>query len=234
MKIAFCIILGPNVSSSFFIEWTKCLTNLISQGHDVITSMYKGAYIDQNRHDAVQNALDANPDYIFSLETDHKFEYTDVLRLVNFLEKDPTKEIVSGLYFMKEIPHNPIPWVTEECILVEYPENDLIEIFCGGLGFAAIRPNVFKKLKKPWFQNPHYKNEDGEDLFFGTRLAEAGITWWMDTGLRIGHGEIYRDHYDKFKGDWLKGKKTIYLGKETCGLQKVKRRDIEINKNIKK
>lgn len=155
------------------------------------------------RNAAIKQALDANADYVFFLDTDHSFEdptnkdgFADpnaALRvLYGAMSKDPNSKqdkIVSGLYRAKqEIGLNYAMWMSVEkgySPIQEWTGN-WISVDVVGLGCCLIDINVFKNVPRPWF---HWDEIDeiSEDFYFLKKAKEYGYGTKVFTDVKLSH-----------------------------------------------
>ena len=134
-------------------------------------------------------------DYIFFLDD-------DVIPPMNTIPKlyGRQKDIVSGLYFAKREPYFPQIFHKTKVqgkqmkdrydAVFDIPENELIEIDACGGGCLLIKKDVFKKLKRPFFQYIPYGEEmlkKGEDFYFSEKAKEAGFKIFCDTSIVCRH-----------------------------------------------
>jgi GT2 family glycosyltransferase len=150
----------------------------------------EGADVAYARNLLAEKAKDV-ADYIMFLDD-------DVLPPMNTITKllSHQKDVVSGLYFAKQEPYFPQIYlknkeVAERYDCVEgYQKDSLIEIdSCGG-GCLLIKAEVFKKLKRPYFQYvPKGENNPrkGEDFYFCEKAKEAGYKIFCDTSIICKH-----------------------------------------------
>ena len=153
----------------------------------------------------------------------------DVLPPMNAITKliSHDKDIITGLYFAKQQPHFPQIFtknkeVTERYDSVEnYAKDSLIEIDACGAGCLLIKTEVFKKLKKPYFQYiPKGENNPrkGEDFYFCEKAKEAGYKIWCDTSIQCKHiGNYYIN-----ANDWEYSLKEIERMRKEMGEEKFK------------
>lgn len=142
-------------------------------------------------------------DYIFMVDD-------DVLPPINAITQlaKHEKDIVSGLYFAKQEPHFPQIFLKNKDnperydSIEKYKKDSLIEIDACGGGCLLIKSDVFRKLKKPYFQYIP-KGEDhprkGEDFYFCEKARDAGFRIYADTSVickHIGTKYITAEHWD--------------------------------------
>lgn len=65
--------------------------------------------------------------------------------------------------------------------------QNLLEVKGNGLCCALISTDVFRRLKKPWFEYRGGKNPIGEDYWFCMQCSGSGIRLHVDTRVACGH-----------------------------------------------
>lgn len=154
-----------------------------------------------------QNKFDY--DYIVFIDTDQVFEPDQVYKLVDTMETNPDIEVLAGIYCMADGHLSTVildwdeqyfsmngrfefktPAELQEMAL-EMPRN-LVQAFYGGLGFSIFRKGVFDKLKYPWFEPLTHKvgmgiDLMGEDVSLFYKMNQAGIKFWIDPYIYVGH-----------------------------------------------
>jgi len=141
------------------------------------------------RNTLVQMALDRDRnapfDYVFWADDDVIFP-TDMLQKLIAHDKD----IVSGLYFARKMPHWPqIYEYAKEApgkfwFKIYYPPAELIEVDAVGAGCLLVKMDVFRKMEKPWFL---FTDELGEDMYFCHKAKQMGYSVFCDTSIKCGH-----------------------------------------------
>jgi GT2 family glycosyltransferase len=142
-------------------------------------------------------------DYIMFIDDDVLLPANAIVKLISH-----EKDIITGLYFAKQEPHFPQIFTKSEKAkgrydsVQEYKQDSLIEIDACGAGCLLIKAEVFKKLKRPYFQYiPKGENNPrkGEDFYFCEKAKEAGYKIFCDTSIickHIGTKCISKDHWD--------------------------------------
>lgn len=105
------------------------------------------------------------------------------------------KDIVSGLYFKRNYPHQPLvfdSWVGDagKFISLKGGEPRLIKIVAAGLGACLIKTSIFDKMEKPYIRLGEFPSaRDGwcDDIGFFRRAFDAGIESYCDTEALVGH-----------------------------------------------
>ena len=174
---------------------------LETAGIDKLQTIYvPGADIACARNALVEGAIG---DYILFLDDDTIPPINVITKLLSH-----KKDIVSALYFAKQEPHFPQIFLENKehkgrfDSIGEYAKDKLIEVDACGAGCLLIKREVFKKLKKPYFQFTP-RGEDtpriGEDFYFCKKAKEVGYKIYCDTSIICGHlgtKIITSDHWD--------------------------------------
>jgi hypothetical protein len=114
------------------------------------------------------------------------------------------KPIVSGLYFLRggrgqpclyvksvTPPGNPYPHTPVSLFPTDRPFKLGKKGGCPGLGCVLIRREVFEALEEPYFdlreRNPKTGEGAGSDMWFFTKVRDAGFEVWVEPRVRCGH-----------------------------------------------
>lgn len=192
MKI---VILTPALRLSgiyFWIDLLKLLLHLIKTNHQVAFYFNESsAPLDIKRNLLAQQGLDENPDYLLWLDMDMRFgpDIFDRLRkwdkqIVSGIYVDRYGKIICKLKNQKEIP------------IKRLKQEKLIRIESTGFGCLLIKPEVFKRLKKPWFE---WHIGRPEDLDWCIKVNEQDFKIYADPTTFVGHGFTERLQYLRFK-----------------------------------
>lgn len=144
----------------------------------------------RNRNIIIQQALDTDCTHVFFLDDDVVIPNDALMKL---LAHD--KDIVSGLYLMRNHPHQPIAFDFAEedgkcrhLILDNYKGQDLIPIVGSGLGCLLVKTEVFRKMEKPWVRMGELESDMWcDDLGFYHRARKHGYQAYLDTTVLVGH-----------------------------------------------
>lgn len=157
-----------------------------------------GSYIDWGRNDIVREALQNNSTHLFFMDQDMLVPEDSIVRLLDY-----DKDIVGGLYFLKQYPHYPVAFHLDPFSRdIDLSPGGLVKVGGVGMGCTLIKTDVLRaikdKLKDEWW----FKIEAGigEDVWFSERAALVGAECWLDTDLTCGHMTdvaITRRHYDE-------------------------------------
>lgn len=104
------------------------------------------------------------------------------------------KDVVSGLYLMRNYPHQPIAFdeafPSGKCkyMFLTDDKRGLIPIVNCGFGAVLVKIEVFKKLQDPWVTLGEIE-KDGwcDDIAFFNKVREAGFELYCDFDMLVGH-----------------------------------------------
>lgn len=153
-------------------------------------SMSHGQSPARNRNIIIQQAIDNNFTHVFFVDDDVCIPKDALTRL---LAHD--KDIVSGLYLMRNFPHAPVAFNVAlndgKCRFKFLRDNEtgLVEVVNFGLGCCLIKVDVFKKIPAPWITIGQLNAEEWNDdiQFFNRARDEFGYQLWLDLDVRCGH-----------------------------------------------
>jgi hypothetical protein len=170
----------------------QCLKDAIKfmavKGLGVAFAETFSANLARNRNRMVDEAQQANADYLMFIDDDMTFDPDSIYNL--WLLKE---DVVSGLAVGKMYPHKPgaaniNPETGKHDIMPHFPPQGLITVDGVGTGFMMIKMMVFDKITKPYFAfAPNGDDVTGEDYFFCAKAREAGCKIRVDCGSVIGH-----------------------------------------------
>lgn len=144
----------------------------------------------RNRNMAIQQGLDMECTHFFFLDDDVVPRPDALLRL---LAHD--KDMVSGLYLMRNYPHLPIMFDQSfndgRCLFsfLRPGRKGLVEAVNTGLGCALIKAEVFKKMEKPWIRIGQLEKDHWcDDIdFFNRARNDYGFKLYVDLEVQAGH-----------------------------------------------
>ena len=121
--------------------------------------------------------------------------------------------IVSGLYFRRAEPFEPIIMVKRENGRGTERRPDLyreksgqpVKIHSTGMGFMLIKREVIEAVKKLGMPLFDIRGNFGEDIWFCNQVHGAGYDVWLDPQVEVGHlgekimvtGKTYDEFYEK-------------------------------------
>lgn len=157
----------------------------------------KSSLIYDARNNLAKQAVDNNFDRILWLDSDIIFDPDLMVKLADHL--DHGLEYVSGLYFKRQYPTEPVCFktivqeqdgkelITKSMIYSDYPKNQLFE--CDATGFGAVMMNVdlIKRVKDKFGLpfSPHLGL--GEDMSFCWRAKQVGVKLYCDSRIKLKH-----------------------------------------------
>jgi len=104
------------------------------------------------------------------------------------------KDIVSGLYLMRNYPHLPIMFDESfddgrcKFSFLDKGRQGLVEVVNIGLGACLIKTSVFKNMAKPWIRLGEAELDHWcDDISFFNRARKAGYRMYVDLDLPVGH-----------------------------------------------
>lgn len=170
--------------------------------------------LDAARNDLVAKFLTKTPDATHLLFWDD-----DIIPSANDLGIlwSHNEPIVSGLYFKKQPPHEPLMSLIVKDVesgergmthLIDWEDDKPYYVDGVGMGFILIRRDVFQKVKPPWFKFGFLS----EDYNFCLKAKEAGFKIKVDTRVKLIHisDRTYVDEglFRRYQMDEIK-KKTM-------------------------
>jgi hypothetical protein len=220
-KIVFALP-GDNFSSKFLIAWTATISRLWeTRRYDIMISPATGSYVPFVRMATlgldVLRGEDQKPfngqdfDVWITIDSDIVFTYEQIIKLIEATDEHP---IVAGMYRMSDLVNyafvkdwdqtyfkekGTFQFITPEEI-EKWKEETSFKYFpvvYSGMGFMAIKKEVFEKIKYPFFDSEilTIQKEDGsvirdicsEDVSFCRKLTQAGYQIMINTDIRVGH-----------------------------------------------
>lgn len=143
------------------------------------------------------------------------------------------RPIVSGLYFLRggrgqpclyakglTPGRNPFPHTPVSVFPTERPFKLGRLGGCPGLGCVLLRREVFEAIEEPWFdlkeRQPKTEEGYGSDMYFFTKVRDAGFEVWVDPRIRCGHMDYvsvgFDDYLTRLKDDKSYGRSGFVIG----------------------
>ena len=162
------------------------------------------------RNNMVRQAIREGFDRILWLDSDMDFQ-PDLMEKLS-ADLDEGRELVSGLYFKRKAPIEPVVYakvgyyhdpdkqeVTPLAVShSDYPQNDVFEIEGCGFGGVMMTVDLARRVSDKFGLPFAPILGFGEDLSFCLRARELGATLWCDSRIKLGHvgqGVITEDVY---------------------------------------
>lgn len=220
-KIVFALP-GDNFSSRFLISWTATLSKLWeTRKYDIIISPATGSFVPFVRMTTLgldvlrgeeQKPFDGQAfDVWITIDSDIVFTFEQVEKLIESTEEHP---VVAGMYRMSDLvnyafvkdwdetffkKNGTFQFIKPEEVEAWKKETEFkyFPVVYSGMGFMAIRKEVFDKIKYPYFDSEviTITTEDGkvirdicsEDVSFCKKITQAGYQIMVNTDIRVGH-----------------------------------------------
>lgn len=164
---------------------------------DVQITFCQSSLIYDARNKLASIAIEGGFDRVLWLDSDMAIPQDLFRRLSAHL--DEGKEIVSGLYFCRRPPYNPIIYkalfLSQEnghakanaVNYEDYPQSEVFQIAGCGFGAVLMTTDALRRIYDacglPFFPATGF----GEDLAFCLRATELGVQIWCDSSVRLGH-----------------------------------------------
>jgi len=160
----------------------------------------------RNRNLMITRALENNFTHILFLDDDTAFK-GDLLTKLLAADKD----IITGLYLMRNYPHHPIIFKeTDEngrCLHHFLngldPYEGIIEIVACGLGACLIKTDVFRAMEEPWIRLGELEKDHWcDDIGFFRRVREHNFKIYCDLSVAVGHMTSVTVWPNMMNGQW--------------------------------
>ena len=220
-KIVFALP-GDNFSSKFLISWTATMSKLWeTRRYDIMISPATGSYVPFVRMTTlgldVLRGEDQKPfngqhfDVWITIDSDIVFTFEQIVNLIESTDEHP---VVAGMYRMADLVNYAFVKDWDEAHFKEKgvfqfitPDNiekwkketefKYFPVVYSGMGFMAVKKEVFDKIKYPYFDSEilTIQREDGtvirdicsEDVSFCKKITQAGYQIMVNTDIRVGH-----------------------------------------------
>ena len=172
-------------------------------------------YVHQARQNMVNSFLEKKADYMLWIDDDNIPPEDGLIKL---LERE--KDIVSGLYFKRRPPYEPLIMMKRRqgigserrADIFRDGATELLQIHSTGFGFILIKREVLEKMREA--RMPHFSMKVGlgEDIWFCVQAQGAGYDIWLDPTVEVGHlgdkpiitGKDYRNYYETHLSNLIK------------------------------
>lgn len=167
------------------------------------------------RNILIEQAEEHDCTHVLFIDDDMAFPADSLEKLL----EDSDKDIVSGLYFARTYPHQPLAFdIADEdgACLHMYMEEDtprLVPIVAAGFGFLLVNLKSLRKMKKPYVRLGELDPQEWcDDIGFFNRARKAGLKAYCNTEVRIGHIGTMIIWPNKMDGKWYSGYDTTGIG----------------------
>ena len=154
----------------------------------------QGTILSEQRQELLKIAVENGADYCVFLDTDMRFPKDIISRLI-----DHDLPVVATNCAKRRRPISATARIEDPDdptkLVAVWPDKNvtgLQRVQVVGTAVMAIKAEVLGQLAYPWFDQPFMADKDsfvGEDLFFCSRLKQAGVPLYIDHDLswEIGH-----------------------------------------------
>lgn len=167
------------------------------------------------REKLVEEALNANMDYIFMIDDDMLNPIDMFERMSKDMEENPEIDILAPLAHMRNAPHYAVIYTTTEGydekshqsyfvnnFVKNYPKDKLVECDAVGFGAVMIKMDMIRKMTPPYFFST---TGSGEDIYFCMKAKqETGARVFMDTRIKLGHLSTPKIIDEEYYLKWIK------------------------------
>lgn len=202
------VVIGYPCGGSVHPAFTKALLGLQrfeltnpSPDYELAAIEYSASlYVQENRNNLVQWAIDDKHDWLLQLDTDESFEPTLLRQLMTTAMSGEPRHIVFGLYSnitqapaQAEGAYYHIDMIYREIASGEYmsmtPPTDMrpFMVDAAGSGILLTHMSIYQKIAYPWFwlemiipSNKTKPQIMNEDIAFCRAAREAGYQLWCD------------------------------------------------------
>lgn len=144
----------------------------------------------RGRNVIIKEALKHDCTHIVFFDDDIAMPKDTMMKLMEHGDKDA----VTGLYLMRNYPHQPILFDTAlpdgSCgfhFLTDKTDG-LIKVKNAGLGCCIIKTDVFRRMEEPWIRLGELELDHWcDDIGFFNRFHAAGFELYCDLSIRCGH-----------------------------------------------
>lgn len=190
---------------------------LLSKIHGTNLAMCPRSMPDKARNGIVEQALKTAPDidFFFFLDDDTVISNPEILVHLAQTAEERNLDVLAPIAYKRNPPYHPCifrhrkgPYYDSiDC--VEKDADPVFEVDAVHFAATIVRPSVFEKVPKPWFEFLTIEGAPvGEDIVFCRKLKAAGVKLYADFGVEVGHiatptvvtGDISRAYREKSQG----------------------------------
>ena len=157
---------------------------------NLITHSGFNPYYSRNR--LLKKAIELNPDWVLSIDSDHVYSKTVLYLLIKRdLDIIAAKYYASGGVGYDRRPLAMGRWKVGKFSLIRKSDEQsgLVEVDVVGFGFTLIKPSALKKIYEDGdnFMTPSATVHQTDDVLFCKRAKESGFKIYYDADITIGH-----------------------------------------------
>ncbi len=192
MKILGCMPTHKAMDIEAVKSLVKMQRDIFNCGDDFELMSYNGFNPYFSRNKLLKTAIQLNPDWVLSIDSDHVYSkgllYSLIERNLDFVS---AKYYVSGGVGLDSRSIAMGNWTDGKFRLLNPREDEkgLVEVDVAGFGFAVIKPSMLKEMYKDGdsFMTPSGTLYQTDDVLFCKRAKDCGFKIFYDSNVMIGH-----------------------------------------------
>ena len=197
------LMIGIIAKDNIPVQWMfhmMAMHNYIPSGLFWNYGWVRDKYYDEARNSIIEQAKKKGVEWLMFIDTDVFIPQNAIAQLMRH-----NKKIVSGVYWKKGLPLEPVIYRKfGGGPIFDFEPDQLMPIGGAGLGCCLIHMSVFDELDYPYFKvnwllpkadGSTTKVNIGEDHYFFYTAKEAGFDTWCDTGVLCDHWDEKSKQY---------------------------------------
>jgi hypothetical protein len=203
----------PDTNATFLKEFVDSFFCIIRPSRSVYIRPHVGGPIHHIRNHLVEQAQNLRCTHLMFMDTDQTYPQNAIVKLL-----EHEKKCVAAKVHRRYPPYDPILLRGKLHDYENIPEDEwenggLIKVDATGFGCVLLDMQVFNDIEKPYFDFVLTGEKPvGEDIYFWSKVRQAGISVYVDCDIKIGHlgvmnitEESY--HAYKYTSAWDRGDK---------------------------
>ena len=185
-KLAVAIPCRDTLHSAFALCLSQMVKLNTQNNIDTHVFMDASTVLLTQRERLALEAKKCGAEYMLWLDSDMVFPATTSLRLLAHNE-----DIVAANYVRRQLPAKGVAYESigdwEDPLPFE-ARDELVPVEGIGMGCMLMKTEILGKIPQPWFEfgwTPESNDHLGEDMIFCQKMAKAGYTVKVDTGLSM-------------------------------------------------
>ncbi len=211
------------VSSDWLQGRQRLATPLGSAVHDYWIVEPKSMSIADKRNHAVKAALEYGAKYLFFLGDDTIPPPHAFVQLLQQMQRNPDKKIITGVYFSRSNPPQPMLWRGwMEGSFYDWHVGEFFEVDWAGCDCLMIDMDVFKSVPEPWFSQDYVFSPEQkvpspistEDIYFYEKARRYGFPAWCDASIQCVHQDRETGESFYLPRDWPQAYEGTVIGEQ--------------------